>query len=55
MNYTKDNLIQGKTVYLFTTYAGSGLSLISRILRNICDGATIGDGFTIAGTDVQNA
>ena len=45
----------GKTVYPFTTHAGSGLSSIPRTLGNICDGATIGDGFTIAGTDAQNA
>ena len=44
----------GKTVYPFTTHAGSGLSSIPRTLENICDGATIGDGFTIAGTDAQN-
>ena len=45
----------GKTVYPFTTHAGSRLSSIPRTLGNICDGATIGDGFTIAGTDAQNA
>lgn len=44
----------GKTVYPFTTHAGSGLSSIPRTLENICNGATIGDGFTIAGTDAQN-
>ena len=45
----------GKTVYPFTTHAESRLSSIPRTLGNICDGATIGDGFTIAGTDAQNA
>ena len=45
----------GKTVYPFTTHAGSGLSSIPRTLGNICNGATIADGFTISGTDAQNA
>lgn len=44
----------GKTVYPFTTHAGSGLASIPRTLKNICNGATIADSFTISGTDAQN-
>ena len=44
----------GKKVFPFTTHAGSGLSSIPRTLKNICNGATIADGFTISGADAQN-
>ena len=43
----------GKTVYPFTTHAGSRLASIPRTLRNICDGATVADGFAISGTAAQ--
>lgn len=44
----------GKKVMVLMTHEGSGLASIPRTLRNICDGATVADGFAIAGTAAQN-
>ncbi len=44
----------GKTVIPFCTHAGSGLSGTVRTLRSKLGGATVFDGFAIAGTTAQN-
>lgn len=44
----------GKTVIPFCTHAGSGLSATENSIANICDGATLLEGFAIAGTTAQN-
>ena len=44
----------GKTVIPFCTHAGSGLSGTVGTLRSKCTGATVSDGFSIAGTTAQN-
>jgi flavodoxin len=45
----------GKTVIPFCTHAGSGLSGTVGTLRTKCVGATVLDGFSIAGTTAQNS
>ncbi len=45
---------EGKTVIPFCTHAGSGLSGTVGTLRSKCSGATVLDGFSIAGTTAQN-
>ncbi len=44
----------GKTVIPFCTHAGSGLSGTVNTLKNKLSGATVLDGFAIAGTTAQN-
>ena len=44
----------GKTVIPFCTHAGSGLSGTVNTLRSKLSGATVLDGFAIAGTTAQN-
>lgn len=44
----------GKTVIPFCTHAGSGLSGTVNTLKNKLNGATVLDGFAIAGTTAQN-
>ena len=45
----------GKTVIPFCTHAGSGLSNTVNTLKSKCTGATVLDGFAIAGTIAQNS
>ena len=44
----------GKTVIPFCTHAGSGLSGTVSSIQKTCPGATVRDGFAIAGTTAQN-
>ena len=44
----------GKTVYPFSTHAGSGLAGTESTLKSKCAGATIEKGFSIAGSTAQN-
>ena len=44
----------GKTLYPFSTHAGSGLSGFDRKLSSAVPGATVGEGLAVAGTDCQN-
>ena len=46
--------LSGKTLYPFCTHAGSGLSGFDSKLGAAIPGATIGEGFAVAGTDAQN-
>ncbi len=44
----------GKTIIPFCTHAGSGLSGTVKSIQTACSGATVCDGFAIAGTTAQN-
>lgn len=44
----------GKTIIPFCTHAGSGLAATENSIADTCDGATLLDGFAIAGTTAQN-
>ena len=46
--------LSGKTIYPFSTHAGSGLSGFDRKLSSAVPDATVGEGLAIAGTDCQN-
>ena len=46
--------LSGKTLYPFSTHAGSGLSGFDRKLASACPGSTVGEGLAVAGTDCQN-
>ena len=46
--------LSGKTLYPFSTHAGSGLSGFDRKLSSAVPDATVGEGLAIAGTDCQN-
>ena len=51
--FENENLT-GKTLYPFSTHAGSGLSGFDRKLSSAVPDATVGEGLAIAGTDCQN-
>lgn len=44
----------GKTIIPFCTHAGSGLSNTEASIAKVCEGASLLDGFAIAGTTAQN-
>lgn len=46
--------LSGKTLYPFSTHAGSGLSGFDKKLSSAVPGSTVGKGLAIAGTDCQN-
>ena len=46
--------LSGKTLYPFSTHAGSGLSGFDRKLASAVPYAAVGDGLAIAGTDCQS-
>ncbi len=50
--FENENL-SGKTLYPFSTHAGSGLSGFDRKLSSAVPDATVGEGLAIAGTDCQ--
>lgn len=45
----------GKIIRPFTTYVGSGLSLVSRQLKEICAHVEVLDGWGIVGLEVKNS
>ncbi len=51
--FENENL-SGKTLYPFSTHAGSGLSGFDRKLASAVSDSTIGDGLAIVGTDCQS-
>ena len=46
--------LSGKTLYSFSTHAGSGLSGFDKKLSSAVSDSTVGEGLAIAGTDCQN-
>ena len=46
--------LSGKTLYPFSTHAGSGLSGFDRKLSSAVPDATVGEGLAISGTECQN-
>lgn len=46
--------LSGKTLYPFSTHAGSGLSGFDRKLSSAVPDSTVGEGIAISGTDCQN-
>ena len=52
--YFEANDFSGKTLYPFSTLAGSGLSGFDRSLANAAPGATVGTGLAVRGKDCQN-
>ena len=46
--------LSGKTLYPFSTHAGSGLSGFDKKLSSAVSDSTVGEGLAIAGTDCQN-
>ena len=46
--------LSGKTLYPFSTHAGSGLSGFDRKLASACPDSTVGKGLAITGADCQN-
>lgn len=51
--FLENNNLSGKTVMPFCTHAGSGLAGTVATIRSKCPGATVTEGFAIAGTTVQ--
>lgn len=54
--FFEDNqdVLAGKTLFPFSTHAGSGLSGFDRKLAGACPDSTVGEGIAIEGTDAQN-
>lgn len=46
--------LSGKTLYPFSTHAGSGLSGFDKKLASVCKDSTVGKGLAITGSDCQN-
>ena len=46
--------LSGKTLYPFSTHAGSGLSGFDKKLAAVASDSTIGEGFSVQGTDCQS-
>ena len=46
--------LSGKTLYPFSTHAGSGLSGFDQKLSSAVPDSTVGEGLAVAGTDCQN-
>ncbi len=53
-NFLESYDFNGKTVIPFCTHGGSGLSNTESAIADICDGATMLEGFAIAGETAQN-
>ena len=53
--FLENNDLSGKTVLPFCTYAGSGLAGTVETIRTKCPGASVTEGFAIAGTTVQES
>ena len=53
--FLENNDLSGKTVLPFCTHAGSGLAGTVETIRTKCPGATVTEGFAIAGTTVQQS
>ncbi|KIR03639.1 Flavodoxin [Lachnospiraceae bacterium TWA4] len=53
-NFLESYDFNGKTVIPFCTHGGSGLSRTESTIAEICKGATMLDGFAIAGETAQN-
>ncbi len=53
--FLENNDLSGKTVLPFCTHAGSGLAGTVETIRTKCPGATVTEGFAIAGTTVQES
>ena len=52
--FFENEALSGKTLYPFSTHAGSGLSGFDRKLSAAVPGATVGTGLAITGKDCQN-
>lgn len=53
--FLENNDLSGKTVLPFCTHAGSGLAGTVETIRTKCPGASVTEGFAIAGTTVQES
>ena len=53
--FLEAHIWSGKTIIPFCTHEGSGLGGSERDLKKICQGATFGKGFSVAGHDAANS